>query len=152
MPVTRSTSVPPYTRGAIRFCTSLENALERRLVSGSPPLCLAAVNHDRAGPEVFHPINAELANLGTVKSRRNKRANGWDLVVILYCGCACVVRACEEAPTPGLNGFAAVANWLKASRETPVSATNRPIKTRRLKNADWEVDFFFIKRCQVELI
>ena len=43
-----------------------------------------------------------------------------------------------------LNGFAAVANWLKASRETPVSATNRPIKTRRLKNADWEVDFFFI--------
>jgi hypothetical protein len=37
-----------------------------------------------------------------------------------------------------------VASWLKASRETPVSATNRPIKTRRLKNADCEVDFFFI--------
>src|SRR6059058_4301842 len=78
----------------------------------------------------------------------------WDLVVILYCGCACEYRACEDAPTPSPNGFAAVANWLKASRETPVSATNRPIKTRRLKNppsprlrragADCDVDFFFM--------
>jgi hypothetical protein len=43
-----------------------------------------------------------------------------------------------------------VANWLKASRETPVSATNRPIKTRRLKNADCEVDFFFMNDDEVE--
>ena len=73
-----------------------------------------------------------------------------DLVVTLYCGCACEVRGCEDAPTPDLNGFAAVANWLKASRETPVSATNRPIKTRRLKNADCEVDFFFMNGDEVE--
>ena len=35
----------------------------------------------------------------------------------------------------------------KASRDTPASATNRPIKTRRLKNADCEVDFFFMSGC-----
>ena len=68
---------------------------------------------------------------------------------LYLCGCACAVRACEEAPTLGLNGFAAVANWLKASRETPVRATNRPIKTRRLKNADCEVDFFFMSGGEV---
>ena len=72
----------------------------------------------------------------------------WDLVVTLILGCACEVRGMRGgAPTPVLNGFAAVANWLKASRETPVSATNRPIKTRRLNNADCEVDFFFMSGC-----
>jgi hypothetical protein len=60
------------------------------------------------------------------------------------------VSGCEEAPTADLNGFAAVANWPRASREMPVSATNRPIKTRRLKNADCEVDFFFISGDEVE--
>jgi hypothetical protein len=29
-------------------------------------------------------------------------------------------------------------------RKTPNMTINRPIKTRRLKNADCEVDFFFI--------
>jgi hypothetical protein len=31
-----------------------------------------------------------------------------------------------------------------SARKTPARTTNRPIKTRRLKKADFEVDFFFI--------
>ena len=94
-------------------------------------LCLAAVNHDRAGSEVFHLVNAELVNLGTVKPGGTSGLMDWDLVVTLYFGCACVVRACEEAPTAGLNGFAAVANWLKASRRR-----RSALRTGRLKHED----------------
>ena len=36
---------------------------------------LAAENHNRAGSEVFHLVDAQLVNLGTVKSRRDKRAD-----------------------------------------------------------------------------
>ena len=61
----------------------------------------------------------------------------------------CAVRAKEDPTTPRGNGFA-VTNCVKASREMPANATNRPIKTRRLKNADWEVDFFFIGGCRVD--
>jgi len=38
-------------------------------------------------------------------------------------------------------GFAIVAN---SARETPATTINRPIKTRRLKKADCEADFFFM--------
>src|SRR4029453_3578268 len=41
-------------------------------------------------------------------------------------------------------GFA-VANAPNASSETPARAINRPTKTRKLKNADREVDFFFMR-------
>src|SRR4029077_1785965 len=34
-----------------------------------------AVNHDRSGSEAFHPSDAKLANLRTIKSRWNKRAD-----------------------------------------------------------------------------
>src|SRR5438552_8324098 len=56
-----------------------------------------------------------------------------DCVVTLYfcCACAAVGRA----------GFA-VAN---SASEMPASATNAPIKKRGLKNADCEVDFFFME-------
>src|SRR5262245_38151118 len=37
VPVIRSTSVPPYARGAVRLRTSLENAREPADASGSPP-------------------------------------------------------------------------------------------------------------------
>jgi hypothetical protein len=46
-------------------------------------------------------------------------------------------------------GFA-VANAPKASSEAPARATNRPTKTRRLKNADCEVDFFFMNGYEVD--
>lgn len=61
----------------------------------------------------------------------------------------CIVRAKEDAPTFDPDGFA-VANWVKASRETPANATNSPIRTRKLKKADCEVDFFFIGGCRVD--
>ena len=99
-----------HIRGAIRQrCHQVLHKLGQR--NGSPQdkltsLCLAAENHDGSGPEVLHLVDAQLANLGTVKSRRDKRVNYWDLVVTLYFGCACELRACEEAPAPGLNGFA----------------------------------------------
>ena len=32
-----------------------------------------------------------------------------------------------------------------SARETPASTMNRPIKTRRLKKADCEADFFFME-------
>ena len=40
---------------------------------------------------------------------------------------------------PRTNGFAA-----KSASETPVMPTNSAAKTRRLRNADCEVDFFFM--------
>src|SRR6266850_5291051 len=48
-----------------------------------------------------------------------------DLVIICFC-CACA----EKAPKPS------------SARKTPARTTNRPIKTRRLKKADCDVDFF----------
>jgi hypothetical protein len=56
-----------------------------------------------------------------------------DCVVTLYFCCA---RAAA-----GRAGFA-VAN---SASEMPVIPTNSPIKTRGLKNADCEVDFFFME-------
>jgi hypothetical protein len=56
-------------------------------------------------------------------------------------------RACEDAPSIKPEGFAVASS----ARETPVRATNRPIKTRRLKNADCEVDFFFMGDGGVEV-
>src|SRR5439155_9257898 len=45
-------------------------------------------------------------------------------------------------------GFA-VASAPKASSDAPAMATNRPTKTRRLKNADCEVTFFFMNGYEV---
>ena len=62
-------------------------------------ICLAAVNHDRAGSEVFHPINAELANVGTIKSRRDKRADVLGLgdnLILRLCLCGARMRGCAN--------------------------------------------------------
>src|SRR4026209_1496289 len=55
----------------------------------------------------------------------------------------------DEATTrfacaPRAAGFG-LASAPRASSEAAASATNRPSKTRRLKNADCEVDFFFMR-------
>ena len=65
------------------------------------------------------------ANSGTVKSRRNRVD---DLVVLLRFPAGLA----ENVPKP------------ISARKTPARTINRPIKTRRLKKADCEVDFFFI--------
>ncbi|PYK51121.1 MAG: hypothetical protein DME51_04020 [Verrucomicrobia bacterium] len=49
----------------------------------------------------------------------------------------CAFETVLLAPRP--NGLAA-----NSARERPVVMINRPIKTRRLKKADREEDFFFI--------
>src|SRR4029077_12800838 len=73
-----------------------------------------------------------------------------DLVVTLYLnGPAGALRPAgtlrpTDAPRPG--GFAAASS----ASETPARAINRPTKTRRLKNADCEVDFFFMNCYEVE--
>ena len=54
-----------------------------------------------------------------------------------------MLRACEDTLEPSPEVFA-VANSLKANNETPARARKRLIKTRRLKNADCELDFFFM--------
>src|SRR5262245_20126265 len=45
--------------------------------------------------------------------------------------------ALENAPAPS------------NARNTPARAMNRPMKTRRFKKADWELDFFFIRGARV---
>src|SRR5438067_5270802 len=47
-----------------------------------------------------------------------------------------------EAVVPRPNGFAA-----NSARQAPARMTHRPIKTRRLKKADREADFFFMNDC-----
>src|SRR5213080_2006029 len=65
-----------------------------------------------------------------------------DWVVTLYLpGDGATTRLWDAPRTAGL----AVANAPKASSEIPARATNSPTKTRRLKNADCEVDFFFME-------
>ena len=56
------------------------------------------------------------------------------MLIILCFGCACAELAVspENVPKP------------ISARKTPARTTNRPIKTRTLKKADCEVDFFFI--------
>src|SRR6266516_381721 len=60
---------------------------------------------------------------------------GSPAMLIILCVCCAFAELAvspENVPTP-----------IKA-RKTPVKTTNSPIKTRRLKNADCEVDFCFI--------
>ena len=107
-------------------------------------LCLAAVNHDRAGPEVLHPIDAELANLGAVEHCRNERTDGglgrnlifarrWGDDALSVCGAHGWIRRGQQR-----------------QRQLQRGAINRPTKTRRLKNADCEVDFFFMNGYEVD--
>ena len=59
------------------------------------------------------------------------------MLIILAPGCACALLAL----------FAANASRPTSAREMPARAINRPIKTRRLKKADFEADFFFMDGC-----
>ena len=55
------------------------------------------------------------------------------IILCLCCACALLAVSAENVPRPA------------RARKTPARTTNRPIKTRRLKKADFEVDFFFIE-------
>jgi hypothetical protein len=62
-----------------------------------------------------------------------------DLDVTLYLFGEGATTRLAGAPRP--SGFAVASS----ASETPARAINRPTKTRRLKNADCEVDFFFME-------
>ena len=126
--MTKSTSAAPYARGTgSSFWASLTKALPGE---AEPPGCLAAGNHDESGPKTLHLVDALLVNRRTVKSRRK----AWD--VDNFVVSAALLRSwqlfAENVPRPA------------SARKTPARTINRPIKTRRLKKADCEADFFFM--------
>ena len=57
------------------------------------------------------------------------------MLTILDPWCACVLLVL----------FAANALRPTSAKKTPARAMHRPIKTRRLKKADFEADFFFME-------
>ena len=65
------------------------------------------------------------------------------LIILCFCSgffCALVELAAIAENVPRL----------ASARKTPVRTTNSPIKTRRLKKADREADFFFMSGCEVD--
>ena len=68
----------------------------------------------------------------------------WDLVVTLYLKGPAGALCPAGAPRPG--GFAVASS----ASDTPARPINSPTKTRRLKNADCEVDFFFMNGVDVD--
>jgi hypothetical protein len=62
------------------------------------------------------------------------------MLIILYFCCACAELAVipENVPRPA------------SARRTPIRTANRPTKTRRLKKADREADFFFMSVFEVD--
>src|SRR6266496_910418 len=137
VPVIRSTSVLPNARGAVRLLTSLKKCFLPPEVEALPP-------SDR--PQKIITAPARKFSCLSMTSRltleqsnaTGTRGSMEDCVVTLYFCCACAAA--------GRAGFA-VAN---SASEMPASATNAPIKTRGLKNADCEVDFFFISGVEVD--
>ena len=59
------------------------------------------------------------------------------IILCFYCACAewAVTATAENVPRPA------------SARKTPASRTNTPIRTRTLKKADREADFFFMSSC-----
>ena len=66
-------------------------------------------------------------------------------MLIILCFCSGFFCALSE-----LAAIAENVPRLASARKTPVRTTNSPIKTRRLKKADREADFFFIDGYRVD--
>ena len=60
------------------------------------------------------------------------------ILVFFCCAFAGLKALAENVPRPA------------SARKTPVRTTNRPIKTRKLKKADREADFFFMNGYDVD--
>jgi len=60
------------------------------------------------------------------------------ILVFFWCAFAGLKALAENVPRPA------------SARKTPVRTTNSPIKTRRLKKADREADFFFMNGYDVD--
>ena len=130
MPVIKLTSPAPDS-GRSNVLKSLGDALEKATRRGTrAALCCAAGDHDRSGPHVVLFVDAQLTNFGTVNPTGTKMS--LDAVIM-----------CFVTFTGAL--LAAYASRPSSAREMPASAMHRPIKTRRLKKADFEADFFFME-------
>src|SRR5439155_25504555 len=132
-PVIRSTSVLPNARGDNSFWASLENALP----------CEALPPSDRPQKIIMEPARKfSCLSMPSSLMREQSIAAGTSGSMALeampyFC---CISASCAAdrlffCP----NGLAA-----RSASEMPVIPTNSPIKTRGLKNADREVDFFFM--------
>ena len=55
------------------------------------------------------------------------------IILCFCCACAEVAVIAENVPRPA------------SARKTPARTMHTPIRTRRLKKADFEVDFFFME-------
>src|SRR5947209_19117459 len=132
-PVIRSTSVLPNARGDNSFWASLENALP----------CEALPPSDRPQKIIMAPARKfSCLSMPSCLMREQSIAAGtsgsMELEATPYFCCisaSCAADRLFFCP----NGLAA-----RSASEMPVIPTNSPIKTRRLKNADREVDFFFM--------
>src|SRR4029077_19395213 len=117
---------------------SLENALESPASSGSPPPLAWPQKIMMAPARKFSILSMpswrilEQSNPGGISGLMR-----WGLGAMLY---FCRVRAALETG-PGRAGNAPKPT---SARKTPARAMERPIRTRKLKNADCEVDFFFM--------
>jgi len=120
--VIRLTSAPPYARGvaASSCCISSEK------FEAEPPC---------ASPQAIMIAPARILSCLSMPSARiweqsNPLGTKGSVELMIMCGfcCACA----EKTPKP------------TSASKTPARTTNSPIKTRRLKKADCEVDFFFI--------
>ncbi len=60
------------------------------------------------------------------------------IILCLCCACAELAVIAENVPRPA------------SARKTPANTMQRPIKTRRLKKADCEADFFFMSDYDVD--
>ncbi len=97
------------------------------------------------GTKVLLHVEVKPVDLGTVKPRRQETdvARSGERI---YC-CCCFTgftAGAADGLVPRPSGLAA-----KSASEMPVMPTNRAAKTRRLKKADREVDFFFMNDYEV---
>src|SRR6266446_8170354 len=63
---------------------------------------------------------------------------GMSIILCFCCACAELAVIPENVPTAA------------SARRTPAMSMNKPIKTRRLKKADCEADFFFMNGYDVD--
>src|SRR5713101_6213960 len=138
-PVTRSTSAAPNARGAGSSCwTNWENLLPKG-EEGPPPRCLPQAIM-MAPARMFSCLSMPSSSI-LEQSNPLGTSGLLKLVIILFfcCACAMLAASAENAPKP------------TSARKTPARTINRPIKTRRLKKADCEADFFFMDGFQADV-
>ena len=128
VPVTRSTSAAPYVRGAGNsFWTSLDEGIAGE---GEPPVASPQAIMMASGPESSPSCRCPSRELW---NSQIPEEGLWMLIILCFCCAFAELALAENVPKPA------------SARKTPARTINRPIKTRRLKKADCEADFFFME-------